>query len=60
MHYAVDHQANLMALIFLNSAPADYAGHKAFLEELALRSKSIHNEIKPIFSYEDFKKLNAI
>lgn len=59
MQYAVDHQENLMGLILLNTAPADYKGQKAFVEEFGLRTKNIHNDIKPIFAYEDFKELNA-
>ncbi len=59
MQYAVDHQENLMGLILLSTAPADYKGQKAFVEEFELRTKNIHNDIKPFFAYEDFKKLNA-
>lgn len=59
MQYAVDHQENLIGLILLNTAPADYKGQKAFIDEFGLRTKNIHNDIKPFFSYEDFKGLNA-
>lgn len=59
MQYAVDHQENLMGLILLNTAPADYKGQKAFVDEFGLRTKNIHNDIKPLFAYEDFKELNA-
>lgn len=59
MQYAVDHQENLIGLILLNTAPADYKGQKAFIDEFGLRTKDIHNDIKPFFAYEDFKKLNA-
>lgn len=60
MEYAVNHQENLIGLILLNTAPADSKGQKAFVDEFGLRTKNIHNDIKPLFSYEDFKKLNAI
>src|SRR5580700_11104483 len=60
MQYAVDHQEHLIGLILLNSAPADYKGQKAFIDEFGARTKNIYNEIKPLFAYEDFKKLNAI
>lgn len=60
MQYAVDHQDHLIGLILLNSAPADYKGQKAFIDEFTTRTKNIHNDIKSLFAYEDFKKLNAI
>ena len=60
MQYAVDHQEHLIGLILLNSAPADYKGQKAFVDEFVLRTINIHNDIKPLFAYEDFKELNAI
>ncbi len=60
MQYAIDYQDQLLGLILLNSAPADYKGQKAFADEFALRTKNIHQEIKPFFAYEDFKKLNSI
>lgn len=59
MQYAIDYQDNLIGLILLNSAPADYNGQKAFIDEFGERTKNIHNDIKPLFAYEDFKKLNA-
>lgn len=59
MQYAVDYQENLIGLILLNTTPADYKGQKAFVEEFGLRTKNIHNDIKPFFAYEDFKELNA-
>ena len=59
MKYAVDHQENLIGLILLNTAPADYKGQKAFIDEFGLRTKNIHNAIKPLFAYEDFKELNS-
>lgn len=34
MQYAVDHQDHLMGLILLDSAPADYKGQKAFIDEI--------------------------
>lgn len=59
MQYAVEYQENLIGLILLNTAPADYKGQKAFIDEFELRTKNIHNDIKPFFAYEDFKELNA-
>lgn len=59
MQYAVNYPENLIGLILLNTAPADYKGQKAFQEEFQLRTKKIHSDIKPFFAYEDFKKLNA-
>lgn len=59
MQYAVDHQENLIGLILLNTAPADSQGQKAFVDEFGLRTKNIHNDIKPFFAYADFKELNA-
>lgn len=59
MQYAVDHQENLTGLVLLDSAPADYKGQKAFIDEFGLKTKDIHTDIKPLFSYEDFKELNA-
>lgn len=59
MQYAVDHQENLIGLILLNTAPADFKGQKAFIDEFELRTKNIQNDLKPFFSYEDFKELNA-
>lgn len=58
--YAVDHQDHLIGLILLNTAPADYKGQKAFIDEFGARTKNILNDIKPLFAYEDFKKLDAI
>jgi proline iminopeptidase len=60
MQYAVDHQDNLIGLILLNTAPADSKGQKAFVDEFGLRTKNIHNDIKPFFAYEDFKELTSI
>jgi proline iminopeptidase len=59
MQYAVDHQDHLIGLILLNTAPADYKGQKAFIDEFGERTKSIQNDINPLFSYDEFKKLNA-
>lgn len=59
MQYAVDHQENLIGLILLDTAPADYKGQQAFIDEFGLRTKDIHNDIKPLFAYNDFKELNA-
>lgn len=59
MQYAVDHQENLIGLVLLNAAPADYKGQKAFIDEFGLRTKNIHKDIKPLFAYENFKELNA-
>lgn len=59
MQYAIDYQDHLIGLILLNSAPADFKGQKAFLDEFGLRTKNIHHDIRPFFSYEDFKELNA-
>lgn len=60
MQYAIEHQDHLLGLILLNTAPADYKGQKAFLEEFEARTKNIHSELKPLFAYDDFKKLDAI
>jgi proline iminopeptidase len=60
MQYAVDHQDNLIGLILLDSLPADYKGQRAFMDEFEARTKNIHDDIKPLFSYEEFKKLDAI
>jgi hypothetical protein len=46
-------------MILLDSVPADYKGQKAFIDEFGTRTKGIHNDIKPLFAYEDFKKLDA-
>lgn len=59
MQYAIDHQENLIGLILLNTAPADSNEQKAFVDEFGLRTKNIHNDIQPFFTYEDFKKLTA-
>ena len=59
MQYAIDHQDHLMGLVLLSTAPADYKGQKAFLDEFGVRAKNIHNDIKPLFAFEDFKKLDA-
>lgn len=59
MQYAVDHQENLLGLILLDTASADYKGQKAFIDEFRLRTKNIHSDIKPLFAYENFKELNA-
>lgn len=59
MQYAIDHQDHLMGLILLNTAPADYKGQKAFLDEFGVRTKNMNNDLKPLFAYEDFKKLDA-
>ena len=57
MQYAVNHHDNLIGLILLNTAPADSKGQEAFLDEFKVRTKNIHNDIKPFFAYEDFKEL---
>ena len=59
MQYAIAHQDHLLGLVLLNTAPADDKGQKAFLDEFAERTKNIHDDIKPLFSYEDFKALNS-
>jgi proline iminopeptidase len=59
MQYAIEYQDHLTGLILLNSAPADYKGQKAFIDALGVRTKNIHDDIKPLFVFEDFKKLSA-
>lgn len=59
MQYAIDHPESIVGLILLNTAPADYKGQKAFIDEFGLRTKNIHDDIKPLFTYEGFKDLNA-
>ena len=59
MKYALNHPDYLMGLVLLNTAPADYRGQKAFGDEFEIRTKNILNDIKPAFTYEDFKELNA-
>ncbi|MEX1012068.1 MAG: alpha/beta fold hydrolase [Waddliaceae bacterium] len=59
MQYAIKHRDQLSGLILLSTAPADYEGQNAFASEFGLRTQSIIDEIKPLFSFDDFKKLNA-
>lgn len=59
MQYAIDHPDRLIALILLNSAPADFNGQKAFIDEFQTRTKDISNDLKPFFAFDDFKRLNA-
>jgi proline iminopeptidase len=60
MQYAIKYQDHLFGLILFNTVPADYKGQKAFIDEFGVRTKTIHNDIKPLFAYEDFKELNAV
>lgn len=59
MQYATKYPDNLSGLILLNSSPANFKGQKAFIDEFAKRTKDILDDIKPLFAFEDFKKLNA-
>lgn len=58
MKYAINYPDNLSALVLLNTAPADYNGQKAFIDEFGVRTKDIHDNIKPLFAFDDFKKLD--
>ena len=57
MHYALTHQEYLSGLVLLNTAPVNDKGQKAFIDEFHKRTKSIREEIKPLFKYDEFKKL---
>lgn len=59
MQYAIKHQDHLSGLILLNSAPADYEGQMAFASEFQNRTKPIQDEIKPLSTFDCFKKLDA-
>lgn len=58
MKYATNYPDRLSALVLLNTAPADYNGQKAFIDEFGVRTKDIHEDIKPLFAFDDFKKLD--
>lgn len=59
MQYASAHQDHLLGLILVNSVSADYKGQKAFMDEFEVRAKNIRNDLEPLFTYENFKELNA-
>ncbi len=60
MQYAIKHQDHLHGLILLNSAPADYEGQTAFANEFQVRTKPVQDDIKDMFAFDDFKKLNSV
>lgn len=59
MHYAARYPENLKGLILFNSAPANYEGQKAFMDNFYKRTAAIKQDIAPIFSYEEFIKKSA-
>jgi proline iminopeptidase len=59
MNYAVTYPEHISALILLNTAPADYKGHQAFVEEFIKRTQPIKDQIMPLFKYQDFEKLKS-
>lgn len=59
MYYAIKQPEHLSGLILLNTAPADYKGQKAFVDNFVERTSNIKKDIAPLFSYEEFKKQNA-
>lgn len=58
MHYTINYPDNVSNLILVNSAPADYKGQQAFVNEFDKRTKQIKEKVKPLFNYEDFVKLD--
>jgi len=58
MQYALLYPQHVKKLIIANSYPADLKGANAFMKELTKRIKNIQDKIKPIFSYDEFSKLN--
>lgn len=59
MNYASMYPDNLAALILLSTAPADFRGQQAFVNEFSKRTQPIKNEISPLFNYQEFEKLTA-
>lgn len=59
MNYAIMYPDNLTALILLSTAPADFRGQQAFVNEFTKRTQPIKNEISPLFNYQEFEKLTA-
>ena len=59
MNYSVTHPSKVSALILINTGPADYNGYKGFIVEFNKKTQSVINEIKPLFRYQDFEKLNT-
>ena len=59
MNYSITYPSNIAGLILINTGPADFKGYQGFAEEFAKKTQPIINEIKPLFKYEDFEKLNS-
>jgi proline iminopeptidase len=59
MNYAIMYPDNLAALILLSTAPADFRGQQAFVNEFTKRTQPIKDEISPLFNYQEFEKLTA-
>ncbi len=60
MNYSIRYPDHLTALILLNTAPADFKGQQAFVNEFTKRTQPIKNEIGPLFNYQEFEKLTAL
>lgn len=58
MNYATTYPEHVSKLILLNSAPADFKGMLAFLNEFNRRTLPILAKIKPLMDYALFEKLN--
>lgn len=59
MNYTIKYPKCVSNLILLSTAAPDYKGQQAFIAEFTKRTEPIKNEIKALFSYDDFKELTA-
>lgn len=59
MNYASMYPNNLTALILLSTAPANFRGQQAFVDEFSKRIQPIKNKISPLSNYQEFEKLTA-
>lgn len=59
MNYSVTYPEHIGALILLNTAPADFKGQQAFIDEFSKKTQPIEDQIMPLFNYQDFEKLKS-
>lgn len=57
MHYTLVHPQKVKALILMSSAPADYRGQKAFIDELGRRTASMQAEFTAINDINALRKM---
>lgn len=57
MSYAIRYPQRVKAMVLLSSAPANFKGQQAFLDEFAIKTNAIKHDIAPLYHYDDLKNL---